>query len=59
MIHPTVDLSPGRASIPRHQALVYIIMCHACTCFQWTNSIWRDGDVSATIFHCSLVGIDV
>ena len=27
MIHPTVDLSPGHASIPRHQALVYIIMC--------------------------------
>ena len=27
IIHPTVDLSPGHASIPRHQALVYIIMC--------------------------------
>ena len=28
IIHPIVDLSPGHASIPRHQALVYIIMCH-------------------------------
>ena len=28
IIHPTVDLSPGHASIPGHQALVYIIMCH-------------------------------
>ena len=28
IIHPTVDLSPGHASIPRHQALVYINMCH-------------------------------
>ena len=25
IIHPSVDLSPGHASIPRHQALVYII----------------------------------
>ena len=28
IMHPTVDLSPEQASIPRHQALVYIIMCH-------------------------------
>ena len=27
MIHPTVDLSPEHASIPIHQALVYIIKC--------------------------------
>ena len=28
IIDPAVDLSPGHALIPRHQALVYIIMCH-------------------------------
>ena len=27
IIHATVDLSPGHASIAIHQALVYIIMC--------------------------------
>ena len=27
IIHPTVDLSPGHASIAIHQALVYIILC--------------------------------
>ena len=31
IIHPTVDLSPGHASIAIHQALVYIIMCHVWT----------------------------
>ena len=31
IIHPTVDLSPGHVSIPRHQALVNIIMCHVWT----------------------------
>ena len=31
IIHPTLDLSPGHASIPRHQALVYIIMCRVWT----------------------------
>ena len=28
IIHPSVDLSPGHASIAMHQALVYIMMCH-------------------------------
>ena len=31
IIHPTVDLSPGHASIAIHQALVYIIKCHVWT----------------------------
>ena len=31
IIHPTVDLSPGQASIAIHQALVNIIMCHVWT----------------------------
>ena len=59
MIHPTVDLSPGHASIPRHQALVYIIMCCVCTLLPTNQLILRNGDLNATMFHCSLVGIDV
>ena len=31
IIHSTVDLSPGHASIAIHQALVYIIKCHVWT----------------------------
>ena len=34
IIHPTVDLSPGYASIAIHQTLVYIIMCCVWTLLQ-------------------------
>ena len=54
IIHPTVDLSPGHASIAIHQALVYIVKC--CV---WTLLPMNQLNMTKRWSHCHNVSVIV